>query len=110
METNKQKVSVTITKEHMEKAIAATNAPYDNYTSHCLLAQAGKDVVPDLLGTGLASIRVSHGRYTTVTDVYELVALFDAKRFEELQKMLPATYEFHYQSASTFVPFKDGSL
>lgn len=87
-------ITITITKEHLEKALAVKRG--DRGTENCVLAQAVRAASfhdpKDRIICGFSQISVNSTQYlATNPDVPSLVQAFDEERFDKVESMLPMT-------------------
>jgi len=100
-------VKVTITKQHLEKAIEERGI---DLTTHCVFAQAVKEILPERntheWGCGNASICIYNKgtfesadfQYVPATEeerkkLNKIVTEFDSWRYEQVRSLLPFTLE-----------------
>lgn len=86
---------ITITKEHLKKAIAESKVENCPNESSCLVAQALKDV-PDADDIFVAwdNSKVKGKYIDNSRTTKRLIAMFDRDEFKALRSMLPVTVRF----------------
>ena len=102
-------ITVTVTEEHLERAIAAVanrGEPCQRRSAVCLFAQVAMDVLGPGSGGGVNGIWPKEdwygGGYELSGDTDQmyrlrqrfLVEAFDAKRYDDVRSTLPQTFTF----------------
>lgn len=84
---------VTVTQEHLDKAIAAVAKPDFEVTTSCVLAQAIGDAFPYFISCGTTTAWFRHSAAWLDPTGRMITRLFDLRDYNQIRSMLPCEVE-----------------